>query len=116
MLWPKPSWRARWKASSRFGPVTPVEPARASDVAGAALGDELLLAVDHVGAGIGEVAAAEATAAAATIPASTSALSSSGAESYDSRGWLCRRRADAAGRPSSPRAAAITVRATPSHE
>src|SRR5215217_8136149 len=28
--WPKPSWRARANASSRFGPVTPVEPARAS--------------------------------------------------------------------------------------
>src|SRR5215207_807206 len=28
--WPKPSFRARWNAASRFGPVTPVVPARAS--------------------------------------------------------------------------------------
>src|SRR3954471_3637121 len=29
-LWPKPSWTARWRAASRFGPTVPLVPARAS--------------------------------------------------------------------------------------
>jgi hypothetical protein len=54
VLSPKPSWRARANAASRFGPTGARE-----HVAAAAARHEQLLAVDEVGPGVEQAAAPE---------------------------------------------------------
>src|SRR3954463_5368277 len=116
---PRPSWRDWRKASSRFGPTTPVAFARASVWHEEHWSVNFSLPLTMFDVLFSEQP--EMTIAAATVPRISLPLSM-GRHPNDPRGRAGRRlpyQADQAGSgrsPRSPWAAAITPRPTPSHE